>query len=237
MTKNSLSLVMTKLWAQWGYDDSVTDSRSATRKGTPRVRLTSAQRRESILVAATEVFAESGYRRGKVSSVAARLGVSEPVVFQNFGSKAALFSAVLDRAVSSVHGALIAAADHGTTVPDLLAAFLAPGHMERFHAPGSLGFLFADATSLTAEPGVEDAARQALRRLADAFADLLRRGQRDGGIRPDLDPAAGAWWLMSMLSARTFRAAIMPGQADLETRLTAMALETLTVGNRPDASV
>jgi AcrR family transcriptional regulator len=211
----------------------VTDSRSATRKGAPRVRLPSAQRRESILAAATEVFAESGYRRGKVSAVAARLGVSEPVVFQNFGSKAALFAAVLDRAVTHVRDTLSEAADRGTPVPELLATFLAPDHMDRFHAPGSLGFLFADATSLTSEPGVDDTARQALRHMAQTLTDLLRRGQLAGEIRPDLDPAAGAWWLMSMLSARTFRAAVVPDRTALEDRLTAMTLDALTVRNPP----
>ena len=57
-------------------------------------RLPAAERRETILRAATEVFAQAGYRAGKVSDVAARVGVSEPVIFQNFGSKAALFAAV-----------------------------------------------------------------------------------------------------------------------------------------------
>jgi len=46
-------------------------------------------RRESILAAATEVFVEVGHLRGKASAVARRVGVSEPVVFQNFGTKSA----------------------------------------------------------------------------------------------------------------------------------------------------
>ncbi|MGP3952189.1 TetR/AcrR family transcriptional regulator [Streptomyces sp. 7N604] len=203
-------------------------SRSAAREQKPRVRLPAEQRRESILVAATEVFAESGYRRGKVSAVAARLGVSEPVVFQNFGSKAALYSAVLDRAVTEVCGTLAAAVDRGVAVSRLLTEFLDPAHVERFHAPGSLGFLFADASSLTAEPGVGDAARHALQRFAEAFADLLRRGQGSGDIRTDLDPVAGAWWLLSMLSTRTFRAAVMPDRDAVEGRLTSMTLGALT---------
>ena len=62
-----------------------------------RTRLTAAKRRESILNAAVEVFSAAGYRAGKVSDVAVLVGVSEPVIFQNFGSKAALFAAVVDR--------------------------------------------------------------------------------------------------------------------------------------------
>jgi AcrR family transcriptional regulator len=73
--------------------------READDDGTPRrARLPAAERRETILRAAATVFAESGYRAAKVSDVAARVGVSEPVIFQNFGSKAALFTAVVGRA-------------------------------------------------------------------------------------------------------------------------------------------
>src|SRR5215475_11691601 len=71
-----------------------------------RTRLPADQRRESILDAATEVFAEAGYRAGKVSEVAARVGVTEPVIFQNFGSKSALYTAVLDRVSGQVRAEL-----------------------------------------------------------------------------------------------------------------------------------
>lgn len=73
---------------------------------TPRKRLSAAERRETILRAAAEVFAQAGYRAAKMSDVAARVGVTEPVVFQHFGSKAALFAAVLERAAAGVQGTL-----------------------------------------------------------------------------------------------------------------------------------
>src|SRR4051794_41498758 len=69
-----------------------------------RTRLNAAQRRESILAAAVEVFSAAGYRAGKVSDVAALVGVSEPVIFQNFGSNAALFAAVGDPGAGAVPG-------------------------------------------------------------------------------------------------------------------------------------
>src|SRR5690242_15388083 len=72
-----------------------------------RTRLPAAERRETILRAAAEVFAQAGYRAGKVSDVAARVGVTEPVIFQNFGSKAALFAAVVDRVPGHVQSELV----------------------------------------------------------------------------------------------------------------------------------
>jgi len=190
--------------------------------------MTPVQRRESILTAATEVFAETGYQRTKVSAVAARVGVSEPVIFQNFGTKAALYQAVLDRAVSHVCAMLTEAVEAGQSVTDLLTGFLEPTHMARFHSRGSLGFLFADASTLTGEPELHGSVHAAHERFAETFAELVRQGQQGGSLRADLDPQAAAWWLLSLVHARTFRAAFMPEQARLEGQLVAMTLETLT---------
>ncbi|WP_416958384.1 TetR/AcrR family transcriptional regulator [Streptomyces sp. Agncl-13] len=206
----------------------MSESTKRTRRSTGRVRMTPAERRESILTAATELFADTGYQRTKVSAVAARVGVSEPVVFQNFGTKSALYQAVLDRAVSHVCARLTEAVEAGRSVTDLLSGFLEPEHMVRFHSRGSLGFLFADAFTLSGEPELRDAVGAAHQRFAGTFAELVREGQREGALRRDLDPDAAAWWLMSLLHARTFRTAFMPEQQALEGQLVAMTLDTLT---------
>src|SRR6516165_2043404 len=90
-----------------------------------RTRLPAAERRETILRAAAEVFAEAGYRAGKVSDVAARIGVTEPVIFQNFGSKAALFAAVMERAAAEVRASLDDMAAGFGSASGLLAHVLA----------------------------------------------------------------------------------------------------------------
>ena len=194
-----------------------------------RVRLSAAQRRESILATATEVFAEHGYRRGKVSAIAERLGVSEPLVFQNFGTKAALFRAVLDRVATTACAALSASTARGGSVSELLTIVLAPAHIEALHAPGALGALLAQAGALTADPDVGEAARGTIGRVATSLAELLARGQESSDVRRDLDPVAGAWWLLSLLSARTFRTAISSDPALLESQLAAMTVHLLTV--------
>ncbi|HEY8717476.1 TetR/AcrR family transcriptional regulator [Pengzhenrongella sp.] len=201
---------------------------------TARVRMSADQRRESILRAATKVFAEHGYRRGKVSTIAERLGVSEPVIFQNFGTKAALFRAVLDRLATTANGVLAAAISHGGSVSELLALALSPAHIVELHAPGSLGALFAEASGLTADPDVGEAARRAIQQVADGLADVLTRGQAAGDIGADLDPVAGSWWLLSLLSARAFRTAIAPDPAAIEAELAAMTLHLFTASGGAD---
>src|SRR6516164_5965291 len=186
-----------------------------------RTRLTAEQRRESILKAATEVFAATGYRAGKVSDVAARVGVSEPVIFQNFGSKAALYAAVLDRVAEEVRDGLQDLAGEHGSASGLLAHVLSASPDRPPHGPGSRGVLFADAATLAADPGLAEPARRAARSLADHLADLLRRGQADGDIRADADPEAAAWLLLSVLSARPWRTAAMPDPDRLEDGVTA----------------
>jgi AcrR family transcriptional regulator len=207
-------------------------------KGTPRTRLNAAQRRESILAAAVEVFSAAGYRAGKVSDVAALVGVSEPVIFQNFGSKAALFAAVVDRVADDVRAELEQLAGQPGSAARLLAHALEPGHLHGHlheapeagrpaHGFGSHGVLFSDAFALIGEPELTEAARRAARTIADHLADLIRRGQADGDIRADTDPEPTAWLLLSVLSTRAFRTAVTPGQDRVEAGVTALALRLL----------
>jgi AcrR family transcriptional regulator len=196
-------------------------------KARSRTRMPAAERRASILTAATEVFSETGYQRGKVSEIAKRVGVTEPVVFQNFGSKSALYRAALEHATAAVSALLTQAADAGRPVPEVLAAFLDPAHMDRFHQPGSHGFLFADAAALAHDPAVGEALRRVHQHFAQTVADLLHRGQIAGDIRNDIAPHTAAWWLISLLAGRAFRAAVVPDQAKVEAELTQMALRSL----------
>jgi AcrR family transcriptional regulator len=194
-----------------------------------RTRLTAEQRRVLILNAATDVFTEVGYRAAKVSDVAARVGVTEPVIFQNFGSKAALYGAVLDRVTSQIRADLQDLAGQHGSVPDLLAHVLSPRPARRRHDPAQhRGVLFADAATLAADPASGEPARQVARTLASHLADLLRQGQADGTIRGDVDPGTAAWLLLSVLSSRPFRTAAMPDNKRRESSVAALVLQTLT---------
>ena len=205
-----------------------------------RARLSAPERRETILRAAAEVFGQEGYRAGKVADVAARVGVTEPVIFQNFGSKAALFAAVLERAAADVQASLDDLAAGFGSASGLLAHVLTgsahgrPGQTPADPAarpagaghPGTgYGVLFADAATLAAEPELSEPARTAVRAIAAPLASLIQRAQADGDLRADADPQAAAWLLLSVLSAHRLRAAAMP--AGLEPAVTALAQQAL----------
>lgn len=62
----------------------------------PRKRLSAARRRELIEAAATELFAERGYPGASIEEIARRSGVSPPVVYDHFSSKADLYQQLLE---------------------------------------------------------------------------------------------------------------------------------------------
>lgn len=62
-------------------------------------RMKAHERRELVLEAATRVFGERGYVGATTDGVARAAGVSQPYVVRMFGSKSALFAAVLERSL------------------------------------------------------------------------------------------------------------------------------------------
>lgn len=137
--------------------------------------------------------------------------MTEPVVFQNFGSKAALYAAVLERAIRGIHDEIQALTTHHGSAASLVAHLLKPPPDDPADHAGTHHLLFTDAATLAAEPAAGEPAQRAARALAGHLAGLIRQGQAEGSIRPGANPEAAAWLLLSVLSARPLRAAAMPG--------------------------
>jgi AcrR family transcriptional regulator len=62
----------------------------------PRERLTGTQRRAAILNAAIDLFSSRGFRGTTTREIAAAVGVTEPVLYQHFQTKRALYDAILE---------------------------------------------------------------------------------------------------------------------------------------------
>jgi AcrR family transcriptional regulator len=61
----------------------------------PVTRLTADERRDAIVVAAMHAFAEGGYAGTSTESIARAVGVSQPYLFQLYGTKRELFQAAV----------------------------------------------------------------------------------------------------------------------------------------------
>ena len=58
-----------------------------------------AERRDQLIDVARAVFSERGYDGAAIEDIAARARVSKPVVYEHFGGKEGLYSAVVDHEV------------------------------------------------------------------------------------------------------------------------------------------
>jgi AcrR family transcriptional regulator len=170
-----------------------------------RKRLNGAERRATILEAAIPLFARLGYEQTRMADVAAQVGVTEPVIFQNFGTKADLFAAALEWIADDASRYVCDMAVQHTSVDGWLSHLLAAEHLDHLHTAPMFGVLFADAHRVQLEPAVHAALHRSVSRAAEAIAGILQRGQVEGSIRDDATPDALAWLVVSLIQARQFR--------------------------------
>jgi AcrR family transcriptional regulator len=69
-----------------------------------RGRMTAAERREQLVDISRGLFAERGFDGTSIEEIAARAGVSKPVVYEHFGGKEGLYAVVVDREVRRLLG-------------------------------------------------------------------------------------------------------------------------------------
>lgn len=146
------------------------------------------EKRVTILDAALEVFAQSGYRSGSLRDVAARVGMSEAGLLHHFPNKSALLSAVLDRRDDHARQIVVLDGDAETRLRGLvdLARHNAstPGVVELYCT------LSAEATAPD-HPAHDYFVRRyewTRQMIGDAFAQL----RDDGRLQPGLDPERAA---------------------------------------------
>jgi len=75
--------------------------------------MTGQERREQLLDVGRALFAAKGFEATSIEEVAAKAGVSKPVVYEHFGGKEGLYAVVVDREMTDLLGRLTAALASG----------------------------------------------------------------------------------------------------------------------------
>jgi AcrR family transcriptional regulator len=143
-----------------------------------------AQTRRAILTSAIGRFGRDGYRSTSVADIARDAGIGGTVAYAYFPNKEALFLAAVDEdAAGVVHDGLACVHDvpdigrwHDTLIYTLIASVDRHPLARRL-----LAGLEPDVTVRVLEI-------PALNELRKACTELLRTGQADGSVRPDIDP-------------------------------------------------
>jgi TetR/AcrR family transcriptional regulator len=169
-------------------------SRYMSRKNSP------GQGSQTILAAARRLFAEHGFDAVSLNAIAERAGVSKANIFHHFGSKEALYLAVMR--------------DVCSRTSELLHAFVTESgtFSERIHhfARAHLRHLIDNAgvSQLILREIVAGDARRGRELVEKVFGDnfsrlveIFRAGQQRGEVRNDVDPAVLA---MALIGANVF---------------------------------
>lgn len=78
-----------------------------------RIRMSGKERREQLISIGRAAFAELGFDGASVEEIAARAGVSKPVVYEHFGGKEGLYAVVVDREMTRLEKVVTDSLSHG----------------------------------------------------------------------------------------------------------------------------
>lgn len=158
-------------------------TRRATRSpgSTRGTRMTADERRDSIVAAATEEFATGGLVGASTEAIARRVGVSQPYVFQLFGTKKELFLAVVGSCFSRIIRAFEDAGARWTPGTDdcdspLMAMGLA---YKRLLADRTLLLMQLQSYAACSDPDVRTAVRDGWGRLYRRVVDVSGASRDD----------------------------------------------------------
>jgi AcrR family transcriptional regulator len=164
-----------------------------------RRRLSAAQRRERILDAATEVFAENGYAAASMGEIAGRAGVVASVIYDHFPSKRDLHIELLEhhgeeliqRSIDEIEG----------EEPEEIQRNAVEAYF-RFveEDPFVWRFLFRDPPG---DPDIASAWRSLHDRATAGIAGLIARGAPNATLPFDLPIETAAWMLAKASQSAT----------------------------------
>jgi len=137
---------------------------------------------ETILDAASEVFAEKGYAGARVDELARAAGVNKATLYYQIGDKEAVYHAVITRVLSrtadEVCAAVASAEGCEEKIRHYINLFAAQAGNMRYAAPIMLREVASGGRNLP------ESAIQQMGRMLGALSETLEEGARSGLFRP-----------------------------------------------------
>jgi AcrR family transcriptional regulator len=150
------------------------------------------ERRQALLEAAFRVFGPCSYRGATTAEIARAAGVSEPVLYQHFGSKRELYLAVLDAAWERARAVFEKRLAETDPADGMVA--LEEATFELAAQRVIMPLLWVQALTEAGEDAkIRRHLSEHLREVHAFIADVVRRAQEAGGVPSDRDPSAEAW--------------------------------------------
>jgi AcrR family transcriptional regulator len=165
-------------------------------------RLSRSERRTQLLGAAQEVFIANGYHGAAMDEIAARAGVTKPVLYQHFPGKLELYLALIDAQTEELFGRITAALastdDNQQRIHGVLGAYFDFVDDATGAAPGGFRLLFE--SDLGNDPQVHERVQRRESAILRAVADVV--ADDTGLARPEAELLAVALTGVSQVVAR-----------------------------------
>lgn len=179
-----------------------------------RIRRSGEERRDQIARAALAIVDERGTGALSIAAVAHRVGVAPSALYRHFPDKDAMVDRMIARLGAAVRANLERAiAESGDDAIEALAGFLTR-HVE--FVLENRGFpllIFSDL--VLQHTGRRAAMSENLEHFRAVVARLLREGQRQGRVRTDVDPDAGAFAFFGLFMPPALAWQMSGGRMDL----------------------
>ena len=184
-----------------------------------------AARREAILTAAAELFAERGYAAVGMDDIGAAAGVTGPAIYRHFGAKASVLTAVFDRVIAAVTvghdltGGASGGQDPAEELRELVHAYALAVSARR----GLMAVFIREVHHLPAEDRAMLDERQ--RSLIGGWRGLLARAHPDWDRERVRTAVHGAFGMLNAVG--TFTSPLSDGE--LAAQLTQLATSALQI--------
>lgn len=165
-------------------------------------------RREEILDAAQEVFFGRGLAAATMDEIAEKAELSKGTIYLYYKSKEDLYLGVMMRGIQILHDMLSAVIARNTSAPQTMAEVSQEfyrffnTHRDYFRM---LHFLQTPLLHKQASEEMRQSCDSLYNKIWEMVADVLRRGIREGTVRPDLNPVEILTILWSSATALLLR--------------------------------
>ena len=158
--------------------------------GTASTRKPVTDKREAILKAATQVFAEKGFFNSKVADIAKAAGVADGTVYLYFKNKDDVLHSIFDRARAEFIADGRREIDALATPEDKLRR-IAELHLERLGADREMAIVF-QVELRGSTKFMQEFSAAGFSEYLDIIRNTIAEGQRRGAFRNDIKPVVAA---------------------------------------------
>lgn len=208
---------------------------SSGRTGVRRTRMAAGERRAQLTTVARGLFSEKGLGGTSIEEIAAAAGVSKPVIYEHFGSKEKLYTAVVEQESTAllrdITGALASPAPARILLERAALALL--GYIEE-HTQG-FRILVRDAPPSDSTGSYSTILGAITRRVTHILAaEFAQRGyaERDAALYAQMlvgmVASTGQWWLDARTADAGPGTTAAPGKEEVAAHIVNLAWNGLT---------